>query len=242
MHDHFDLTSESRGMPDDDADHRVDPPPLARTHHAACAAAYVRGVLGLPADDVRDVRALAAAHDLRLHPFKRTRGLPRVEKMLGILQGLRPDALLDVGTGRGVFLWPLLERFPDLRVHAVDRLERRIDRIEAVARGGFPRLTAAVGDVTALDVPDRAFTVVTALEVLEHVPDVQRAVAEVVRVASRWVLISVPAHADQNPEHLHLLTRPRLTELVRAAGAGRIQYEGVRGHLLAVVHKESGRG
>lgn len=214
----------------------------ATTHHDTCAAAYVRGMLGLPADEAVDTHTLAATHGLHLHPFKRTRGLPRVQKMLGVLRGLRPGSLLDLGTGRGVFLWPLLEAFPELRVHAVDLLSRRIERIEAVARGGFPDLTAAVGDATALDVADDAFEVVAALEVLEHIPDVERAVREVVRAARDWVLISVPSRPDDNPEHLHLLTPERLTGLLAAAGAGRIQLDHVPGHLLAVVRVSAPSG
>jgi SAM-dependent methyltransferase len=231
----MDADMDDRSHPRPESPGATDQPPLAATHHAACATAYVRGALGLPADQPVDARALAAAHGLRLHPFKRTAGLPRVQKMLGVVYGVWPESLLDVGPGRGVFLWPLLEAFPGLRVHARDLLERRIARIDAVARGGFPGLTAAVGDVTRLDDPDDAHDVVTALEVLEHVPDVARAVTEVVRVARRWVLISVPSHADDNPGHLHLLTRERITALTRAAGAGRAVFDHVPGHLLAVV-------
>ncbi len=137
--------------------------------------------------------------------------------------------------GRGVFLWPLLEEFPELPVHAIDLLERRVARIQAVAHGGFPNLTAAVADARALDFPDAAFDVVTALEVLEHIPDVEQAVAELVRVARRWLLLSVPLHEDRNPGHVHLLTRERLTDLACAAGAARLRFDAVRGHLLAMI-------
>lgn len=44
--------------------------------------------------------------------FKRTAALPRVRKVLGILHGLGPESVLDVGSGRGVFLCPLLDGIP----------------------------------------------------------------------------------------------------------------------------------
>src|SRR4029077_11832653 len=37
---------------------------------------------------------------LRLHGFKRTAGLPRVVRVIGMLRGLLPDSLLDLGSGR----------------------------------------------------------------------------------------------------------------------------------------------
>jgi hypothetical protein len=62
--------------------------------------------------------------------------LPRVRRALGMLKGLRPKSLLDVGRGRGVFLWPLLEQFPELEVTAIDTSVVRAHDLDAVARGG----------------------------------------------------------------------------------------------------------
>ena len=39
---------------------------------------------------------------------------------------------------------------------------------------------------------DSEFDVATAIEVLEHVPDPAHTVAEMARVAQRWILVSVP--------------------------------------------------
>ncbi len=58
----------------------------------------------------REIQALiqlAQDRGLRLHRFKRTIELPRVRKVLGILKGIQPRNLLDIGSGRGTFLWPL---------------------------------------------------------------------------------------------------------------------------------------
>src|SRR4051794_20000367 len=91
-------------------------------YFAELAGAFVRGRLG--AGDGDDVaRGLAAG--LRLHKFKRNAELPRVRRVLGLLRGLAPSSLLDVGSGRGTFLWPLLDALPELPVVAVDRDARR---------------------------------------------------------------------------------------------------------------------
>ena len=67
--------------------------------------------------------------------------LPRVKAVLGILHALAPKRLLDIGTGRGVFLWPLLDAFPDLHVTAIEPDLRRARHLVAVSRGGIDRLT-----------------------------------------------------------------------------------------------------
>lgn len=213
------------------------------------AAAYVRGRLDatetpletLSERELAEVVAYGARTGLRLHRFKRTMGLARVSRVLGILQGLRPDSLLDVGSGRGAFLWPLLDRFPDLPVTAIDTDPRRIADIQAVAGGGVPTLAGRVADVTASGFADGAFDIVTMLEVLEHVPRTELALAEAVRVARRFVVLSVPSHADDNPEHIHLFGRERLADLLREAGAVRVSTEAVHNHWVAVANVQANR-
>src|SRR5579859_5632149 len=102
---------------------RLEPPmPDHPPYFERLAAAYVRGKLtdtqarqrdatlfGAPlaslseADSSRLV-AIGVAHGLRLHRFKRTMGLPRVRKVLGMLHSIQPTSVLDIGSGRGAFL------------------------------------------------------------------------------------------------------------------------------------------
>ncbi len=204
------------------------------SHYVALAAAYCRGRLGeLPGDDAAAVAAGEAA-GLRLHRFKRTAELPRVRRVIGALRGLAPESLLDVGTGRGVFLWPLVDAMPDVRVLAIDRLAHRVADLAAVGRGGVERLAAARMDAVRLALADGSVDVVTVLEVLEHIPEAESAAREAMRVARRGVVATVPSHEDDNPEHIHLFDGERLGEMLRAAGARRVAVEHVRGHIVAV--------
>lgn len=203
-------------------------------YYADLAWAFLRGRL----PDGGQGRALieqARAAGLRWHKFKRKSGPPRVTEVLALLEGLTPTSLLDIGSGRGAFLWPLLARFPELPVTAIDRLDHRVRDIEAVRRGGIDRVRAQIADVEALPFADDQFDVVTILEVLEHIADPTAAAPQLLRVARRFVVASVPSQEDDNPEHIRLFTRDSLTALFMEAGAKAVQISFVLNHMIAVV-------
>ena len=204
------------------------------SHYAALAAAYARGALGRPELDDDQALAAAAADGLRLHRFKRTSGLPRVRRVIGALRGLGATRLLDVGSGRGAFLWPLLDEMPEADVTSIDLLAHRVGDIDRVRRGGIDRVRAARMDATALALADDAVDAVTLLEVLEHMPDPAAAIREAVRVAAIAVIASVPSHEDDNPEHIHLFDGATLERMFRAAGARRVSIDHVLGHIVCV--------
>jgi 2-polyprenyl-3-methyl-5-hydroxy-6-metoxy-1,4-benzoquinol methylase len=169
-----------------------------------------------------------------MHRFKRSAELPRVRAVIGTLRGLGIGSLVDVGSGRGAFLWPMLDAMPDVQVIAVDVLAHRVADLAAVARGGVTRLAAARMDFGRAGLCDGAADAVTILEVLEHLPDPAPAAAEAMRVARRAVIATVPSHEDDNPEHLRVFDRAGLEALLRDAGARRVTIDQVRGHLVAV--------
>ncbi len=193
----------------------------------------------LPPESLERIIQAGKDAGLKLYPFKSgNRELPRVKRTMGFLRSITFESLLDVGSGRGVFLLPFLRTFPRVRVTALDLLEKRVDFLSRLSDGGFHQLTAMKGSICDAPFPDRSFDVVTMLEVLEHIPDVERAVAEGVRLAGKFVVVTVPSHPDNNPEHIHLLTKERLTALFRQAGCTRLHFDGVEGHLFLVAAVE----
>ncbi|NNE21452.1 MAG: methyltransferase domain-containing protein [Rhizobiales bacterium] len=200
------------------------------------AAAYVRGnfpdlTANLHSDELL---AFGRGQGLKLHRFKRTMGLPRVTAVIGALRGIAPSSLLDIGTGRGVFLWPLLDEFAGLEVTAVEQDERRAAHLQAVRDGGIDRLTVLQCDASCVPLADDAYDVVTVLEVLEHQHDPAGLAREAVRLASRFVVASVPSKDDDNPEHIQLFTGKTLQKLLMDAGAASVNVSYVLNHIVAV--------
>ncbi len=203
------------------------------------AGAFVRGRLGeVPGESDRMAAARGAAAGLRLFRFKRNAELGRVRSALGILKGMAPASLLDIGSGRGTFLWPLLDEFPALPVTSVELDAARAGELACVRRGGVERLTVIHGDVTRLGMRNGSVDVATSLEVLEHLDDPAAAARELVRIARRFVVASVPSRPDDNPEHVHLFQPDALEGLFLRAGAAKVTVSGVHGHHIVVVRVE----
>lgn len=178
------------------------------------------------------------APEMKLHYFKMKEDLPRVQLALGFLQGIVPAglcrSLLDVGSGRGVFLFPLLRDFPDLDVTSIDILPHRVELLQCLHDGGISNLRPVLADICHWDALDKAFDVVTMFEVMEHIPDTEAVVKNVVRLARNYILVSVPSKPDDNPEHIHLFTQQQLKELFLNAGCESVKFSGVNGHIFMI--------
>lgn len=188
----------------------------------------------LPPEDHARIVAAGLAAGLRLHRFKRTMQLPRVAKILGWLRGFEPSSLADIGSGRGAFLWPLLDAFPTLPVTCLEASAIRAIHLAEVHDGGIANLTVIHRDITSEEALPPAHDIVTALEVWEHIPHVARAAHHCVALARRAVAVSVPSGEDDNPEHVHLLSREQILTLLDLPRVRRLHFDAVPGHLLAL--------
>jgi 2-polyprenyl-3-methyl-5-hydroxy-6-metoxy-1,4-benzoquinol methylase len=101
-----------------------------------------------------------------------------------------PGSVLDVGCGEGIVTERFAERLGDGRAVGVDLDDPKL-RAEWEARDR-PNLEFRTLDGPELPFEKDEFDVACALEVLEHVPDPERTLAEMVRVARRHVIVSVP--------------------------------------------------
>jgi 2-polyprenyl-3-methyl-5-hydroxy-6-metoxy-1,4-benzoquinol methylase len=101
-----------------------------------------------------------------------------------------PDSLLDVGCGEGVLTHKWAQRLGDKRVVGIDLDDPQLHALweQRQARN----LSYQVMKAENLPFADGEFDATTAIEVLEHVPDPAHTVAEMARVASGHLLVSVP--------------------------------------------------
>ena len=101
-----------------------------------------------------------------------------------------PASVLDVGCGEGVLTEQWADRIAPGRIVGIDLDDPKLAAEWAERRR--PNLTFAAMEVEQLQFADGEFELVAATEVLEHVIDPRRALAEMARAARRHLLVSVP--------------------------------------------------
>jgi 2-polyprenyl-3-methyl-5-hydroxy-6-metoxy-1,4-benzoquinol methylase len=102
-----------------------------------------------------------------------------------------PESVLDVGCGEGVLTHKWAQRLGDKPVLGIDLADPKLEAQWSTRRRPNLEFRAmTVGELTSF--ADGAFDLAAAIEVLEHVPDPDRTVAEMARVAAGHLLVSVP--------------------------------------------------
>ncbi len=107
-----------------------------------------------------------------------------------LLRLAAPSSLLDVGCGEGVLVQRWASLLDGRRVVGVDLEEESLQA--GWAAHAAPNLEFRVAEATSLPFANGEFDLVSAIEVLEHVPDPHAALAEMRRCAQRELLVSVP--------------------------------------------------
>jgi SAM-dependent methyltransferase len=104
-----------------------------------------------------------------------------------MLDGLRPDVVVEIGAGEGRITERLVARFPGATVVGLDlpdtNLAEEWDEID---------VPMFFGDATRMPFVDASIDLVVGLEVLEHVPHPERALADIARVCRGTAILSVP--------------------------------------------------
>jgi SAM-dependent methyltransferase len=114
--------------------------------------------------------------------------LARFSSVAPLIEETRPGSVLDVGSGsEGIAGWLGTE-------WSVTALDSSFEFIGAMSGPGRAARREFVGDARALPFASQAFDVAVALDVVEHLApeDRSRAIAELVRVARRRVIVACP--------------------------------------------------
>ncbi|HEX6236667.1 MAG TPA: class I SAM-dependent methyltransferase [Acidimicrobiales bacterium] len=160
------------------------------------------------------------------------RWMARLREVVGPIGG----PTVDVGVGEGLCLERVLDG-PTPPGCPVVGVEYRLDKARVARR--LPGVDVLVGDAGMLPVPDRRADLVLCIEVLEHLPSVAPAVAELARITAGRCVVSVPwepwfrlgnlgrgknvRRLGNDPEHVHWFTPARLRAVMeRSFGTVRV--------------------
>jgi SAM-dependent methyltransferase len=143
-----------------------------------------------------------------------------------------PESLLDVGCGEGVLVQRVAQRLHPRRVVGIDLEEGSIQA--GWARHQAPNLEYRTMHAQELPFGEGEFDMVSAIEVLEHLPDPEGTLAQMARCAQRHLLVSVPrepmwrglnmargaywAHLGNTPGHLNHWSRSAFVRLLARHG------------------------
>lgn len=97
--------------------------------------------------------------------------------------------VLDIGCGEGLISNLLYDNFQNIKITAVDYFAEAIERAK---QNNNRQILFETGDITNLKYADKNFDIVLATEVLEHLSAPQKAVQELLRVANKAIILSVP--------------------------------------------------
>jgi 2-polyprenyl-3-methyl-5-hydroxy-6-metoxy-1,4-benzoquinol methylase len=107
-----------------------------------------------------------------------------------LLDRAAPESLLDVGCGEGVLVQRWARRLDGARIVGIDLQEESIQAGWAEHRA--PNLEYRAMEAENLPFAANEFDLASAIELLEHVPDPERTLAEMARCARSHLLVSVP--------------------------------------------------
>lgn len=214
------------------------------------AAAYVRGKLSpgvLPArlatqplseldeSQLAELVSIGEQKDLHLQHFSRQGYSDYDHRLHALINGLKPRNLLDIGSGRGTRLWPLLMEFPELKVTAIDSSARHAAELNAVHSGGIKRLSARRMNITAMEYKRDTFDIVMVLELLEHISHLAAAIGETVRVARKHIIVSVRTATPAQNGDQQGLEPDIIAQWYQKAGASAISWQELAEHRLGLI-------
>jgi ubiquinone/menaquinone biosynthesis C-methylase UbiE len=109
-----------------------------------------------------------------------------IKKILLHLKKNNPKNILDIGCGTG-YITDIINHSIDANIICCDLNSNRI----SFAKTQF-QLETVIADITYLPFKNSSFDTVLAIEIIEHLPNIESAINEIKRVTNKNVIITVP--------------------------------------------------
>lgn len=111
-----------------------------------------------------------------------------LNSIASLVQSKLPKTVLDVGCGEGFVIRHLLNHNKGLSIRGIDCNEEAL----GFARKLNPEADFNLSNINETSFLDKTYDLVMCLEVLEHLRDVSKALAGLVKLTGRYCIISVP--------------------------------------------------
>jgi len=114
-------------------------------------------------------------------------------KVVVMVEKNQPKSILDVGCGKGFVVSFLKRHLEKSTAEQIDfwGFDISSENIQ-VARKVLGEEKAFVADIYEIDLPERSFDLVLALEILEHLEKPRKALKQLQKITKRNILLSVP--------------------------------------------------
>lgn len=139
------------------------------------------------------------AYDERGLLWRRLGAIDKADNIAFLLAGEKVESVLEFGCGTGAVLSQVAKIGVGVRHVGVDLADPSLHRDANAAAMDLRRI-----DAGNLPFDDRSFDLVYASHVIEHVPDPRAALAEIARVARKWVYVEVPCELHLRSNHADL--------------------------------------
>ncbi len=148
----------------------------------------------------------------------------------GLASSIKPNKILDVGCGEGTTIVKLKQAKIGKTLEGIDNSEDAL----RIGKGLYQGISIKSGDIYNLPYRDKSFDLLICTEVLEHLKNPRKALAELRRVSNKYVLLSVPnepffimanllrgkylRNRGNHPEHINHWTNPGFKVFLRRNG------------------------
>jgi SAM-dependent methyltransferase len=130
---------------------------------------------------------------------------PQEKKLIDFYRLPRAARVLDVGAGTGEFSARIAQAYPDAQVTGVELLPASVEYARRKHAALAPRVTFETGDAFRLTQADDTYDLVANRHMVQAVPQVERILAELVRVTKPGGRVHVLA---EDYSQLHMMSGP----------------------------------